>query len=131
MSESNQKSIASKYQVRQEAKDNEERSQHRLRCRGTPKCREYSFRSAHLRSPRAFGEAMGVNIRISLPTLLLQPKEFTLASYIFAIMITVPIKYSVTEANEYTELPQKKRVQLLLRNYNLEYSSSFKHQFSP
>lgn len=74
---------------------------------------------------------MGVNIQISLPTLHLQPMEFTPASYIFAITITVPLKYSVTEANEYTELPPNKRLQLLLRNYNLEYSSSFKHPFTP
>ena len=135
MSTSKQKSVANKYQVRQRAKANEERSffilLHRLSCRGTPKCRAYSFTSAHLSPPRASGEAMGVNIWILLPTLLLQPKEFTLASYIFAIIITVPLKRSVTEFTEYTELPHIKRVQLLLRNYNLEYSSSFKHQFSP
>lgn len=35
---------------------------HRLSRRGTPKCRGHSFRSAHLPSPRASGEAMGVNM---------------------------------------------------------------------
>jgi len=89
------------------------------------------FRSAHLPSPSAFGEAMRVDIGISLLTFLLQPKDFTPASYIFSIIITVPLKYSVTDVNEHTELPYIRRVQLLLGNYNLEYSSSFKHPFSP
>lgn len=35
---------------------------HRLSRRSTPKCTGHSFRNAHLPSPRASGEAMGVNM---------------------------------------------------------------------